>query len=411
MSNQLMKDVHTLVDEVVELYNTEAGYTKSLPVFGELGDVEGQRYDDVEYLPQEFRFTANDGYKSKSDNSDVQDLVDRMIPIRRNKSFYIKAKIGTKELRDPRLRKMAVQGMSTRLKNEIDMYGLTKAMNAAQMIVVADGDITQATCSKAFNMMIKQGFSGEAKHLCLSVDHYEALSDALALNQYHGGLPQTAYERSIIPNQISGFDKAIRLDYPFAWDAAKGTGITISGADQVHTVKTKDANDNYVDNRYYQITVNNTAGVEIGDKFTMVDVNGFNPDVNQDIGVLKTFTVAEVVSSTILRVNALITAEPYKNGGAAPADGSAITFLNSKASQPSLFHTADAVKIIPGNLPVEPEGAGVQAVNAVTDQGLPMRFTYKYDFDEEELFMKAVCYFDVEPWKPEQIGMIITNQA
>ena len=55
MSNQLMKDVHTLVDEVVELYNTEAGYTKSLPVFGELGDVEGQRYDDVEYLPQEFR--------------------------------------------------------------------------------------------------------------------------------------------------------------------------------------------------------------------------------------------------------------------------------------------------------------------------------------------------------------------
>jgi len=88
-----------------------------------------------------------------------------------------------------------------------------------------------------------------------------------------------------------------------------------------------------------------------------------------------------------------------------------LTFLNKNDAQPSLFHSDDAVKIIPGNLPVEPEGAGVQAVNASTEQGLPMRFTYKYDFDEEELIMKAVCYFDVEAWKPEQIGMILTGQA
>ncbi|MCP4973036.1 MAG: hypothetical protein GY914_05095 [Prochlorococcus sp.] len=411
MTNQLMKDVHTLVDEVIEIYNTEAGYTKSLPLFGELGDVAGQRYDDVEYLPQEFRFLANDGYKSKSDNSDVQSVVDRMIPIRRNKSFYIKASLSTKELRDPRLRSMVVKGMSTRLKNEIDTYALSKVMTAAQMVVAIDGDITQSTCSKAFNLMVKNGFSGEAKNLYLSIDHYETLSDALALNQYHGGLPQTAYERSIIPNQISGFDKSVRLDYPFAWNAAAGTGVQISGANQVHTVKTLDSNGNYVDNRYYLINVNSTADIAPGDKFTMVDVNGFNPDVNQDVGALKSFTVMDVVSATILRVNALIIDEPYKIGSAAPATDSAITFLNKKTAQPSIFHVDNAVYLIPGNLPVEPEGAGVQAINAVTDQGLPMRFTYKYDFDEEELFMKAVCYFDVEPWKPEQIGMILTNQA
>jgi len=182
MANQLMKDVHTLVNEVVELYNTESGYTKSLPVFG-FGDVEGQRYEDVEYLPQEFRFTASDGYKSQSDNSDVQNLVDRMIPIRRNKSFYIKTSISTKELRDPRLRSMAVAGMSKRLKNEIDTYGLNKAMSAAQLIVTETGDITQATCSKAFNLMNKQGFTSERKNLYLSLDHYETLSDALALNR------------------------------------------------------------------------------------------------------------------------------------------------------------------------------------------------------------------------------------
>lgn len=409
MANQLMKDVHTLVDDVIQLYNTDSGYTKSLPVFG-FGDVEGQRYDDVEYLPQEFRFTANDGYKSNSDNSDVQALVDRMIPIRRNKAFYVKTSITTKELRDPRLREMAVRGMERELKNKIDTYGLNKAMSAAQMIITESGDITQATCSKAFNLMNKQGFSGEKKRLYLSIDHYETLSDALALNQYHGGLPETAYERAIIPNQISGFDMAMRLDYPFAWNAAAGVGITITGA-QSHTVQTKDANDNYIDNRYMLLTVSSTTGVAVGDKFTVPDVIGVNPDVRQQTGVLKGFTVTEVVSGTILRVNSLITADPYQNASAEFADTAALTFLNQNSAQPSLFHSEDAVKIIPGNLPVEPEGAGVQAINATTEQGLPMRFTYKYDFDEEELFLKAVCYFDVEPWKPEQIGMILTGQS
>lgn len=409
MANQLMKDVHTLVDDVIQLYNTDSGYTKSLPVFG-FGDVEGQRYDDVEYLPQEFRFTANDGYKSNSDNSDVQALVDRMIPIRRNKAFYVKTSITTKELRDPRLREMAVRGMERELKNKIDTYGLNKAMSAAQMIITESGDISQATCSKAFNLMNKQGFSGEKKRLYLSIDHYETLSDALALNQYHGGLPETAYERAIIPNQISGFDMAMRLDYPFAWNAAAGVGITITGA-QSHTVQTKDANDNYIDNRYMLLTVSSTTGVAVGDKFTVPDVIGVNPDVRQQTGVLKGFTVAEVVSGTILRVNSLITADPYQNASAEFADTAPLTFLNQNSSQPSLFHSEDAVKIIPGNLPVEPEGAGVQAINATTEQGLPMRFTYKYDFDAEELFLKAVCYFDVEPWKPEQIGMILTGQS
>jgi len=109
MANGLIKDVHTLVEEVVEETDIMAGFSKALPTF-QFGDIEGQRYDDVEYLPEDFRFEAQDGYVSQSDNSDVQALTDRLIPIRRNKSFYIKSEITTKELRDPRLRQMASKG-------------------------------------------------------------------------------------------------------------------------------------------------------------------------------------------------------------------------------------------------------------------------------------------------------------
>jgi hypothetical protein len=61
MANDLLKDVHTLVEKVVEETDQAAGFSKALPTFG-FGDVEGQRYDDVEYLPEDFRFVAQDGY-------------------------------------------------------------------------------------------------------------------------------------------------------------------------------------------------------------------------------------------------------------------------------------------------------------------------------------------------------------
>ena len=90
--NSLLKDVMTLVDEVVEETNIAAGFSKMLPTFG-MGDTDGQRLDDVEYLPEDFRFESNDGFVSQADNSDAQALTDRLIPIRRNKSLYIKSKI------------------------------------------------------------------------------------------------------------------------------------------------------------------------------------------------------------------------------------------------------------------------------------------------------------------------------
>ena len=104
--NTLLKDVHTLVDEVVSETDIAAGFSKMLPSFT-MGDVDGQRYEDVEYLPEDFRFESEDGIESNPDNSDAQALTDRLIPIRRDKSKHIKVGIKTKQLRDPRLRKMA----------------------------------------------------------------------------------------------------------------------------------------------------------------------------------------------------------------------------------------------------------------------------------------------------------------
>lgn len=404
MANSLLKDVHTLVDQVVEETDMMAGWTKGLPVF-EFGDVEGQRYDDIEYLPEDFRFEAQDGYKSNKDNTDAQSLTDRLIPIRRNKAFNIKTSIETKELRDPRLRDMAVKGFAREIRNKIDVYCYRKAIERAQMVQKISGSaITQADCSAAEVLMMDSGLSMYQKNLFLSLPHYKELSDKLALNQYHGGLPQNSYERATIPNMIAGFDRAMRADYRLTLGASTATGVTVSG-DQKHTVETKDSNDNYVDNRQMVLAVSDGSNFKEGDKFTIAGVNRLNPEVREDTSELMTFTVLGKTGNNLTISPAIIVDGPYKNVTAQAADTSAITVLNDSASNPSIFYAEDSIKIIPGNLPVE--GGGVDKVDASTEQGLPMRFTYWYNPDDEVMYMKAVVFFDCEVWLPNQVGVII----
>ena len=407
MANSLIKDVHTLVDETVQKTDILAGWTKQLPTFA-MGDMEGQRYEDVEYVPEAYRFEAIDGITSNADNSDAQSLTDRLIPIRRNKSFNIKSSITTKELRDPRLRAMAVDGFAREIRNKIDTHCYLKVMQKAQMVSQLDAaTATQGDVADAEIMMIDNGLSMFQKKIFFSLPHYKDLSTSLANNPQYSGMPEDAYKRGIIPNQVAGFDQAMRADYRLSLPASTATGVTVTG-DQSHTVVTKDGNDNYVDNRQMSLTVSATANIAVGGKFTIAGVNRLNPEVREDVGELQTFTVLSVDSGTTLTVSpAIVATGVFRNCSAIAANTSAITFLNTTVSAPSIFYAEDSIKLIPGNLPVPNDAGGVEAVTATTEQGLPMRFTYWYDPDAEVMFLKAVVFFDCEVWLPNQVGVMI----
>jgi len=408
MANTLIKDVHTLVDEVVQETDMMSSWTKQLPVF-EFGDIEGQRQGDIEYIPEEFRFEAVDGYQSQSDNSDVQDLVDRLIPIRRNKAFNIKSKIGTEELRDPRLRTMAVRGFAREIRNAIDVYCYDKAITRAQMVQpLAGASAAQSDLSAAEVLMADSGLSMYRKNIFLSLPHYKDLADGLANNPQYNGMPESAYKSSVIPNQVGGFDMAMKADYRKTLTAQAAAGVT-TDTSQVHTVATKDGNDNYIDNRQMTKTFSSTAGLKAGDKFTIAGINRLNPEVREDTGELMTFTILSVTDGTNAVISpAIVVDGPFRNCVVTTASGTAaVTFLNSANSNPSIFFAQDSIKIIPGNLPITNPVGGVEAVNATTEQGLPMRFTYWYDPDNEALFMKAVVFFDCEVWLPNQVGVLI----
>ena len=107
MANSFAKDkMHTLFGEVAETTSMNMTLSKDIDMYdmSEMSDM-GRTTEsdgsgaDIEYIPQEYRFTVQDGHVSSS--GDFQDLVDRMIPVRRNKSKRILTQISTKDLRDP----------------------------------------------------------------------------------------------------------------------------------------------------------------------------------------------------------------------------------------------------------------------------------------------------------------------
>ena len=70
--NSLLKDVHTLVDQVVEALQTKRQASLNHYQLLQCLTLMVSVMMTVEYLPEDFRFEAQDGYVSKSDNTDAQ---------------------------------------------------------------------------------------------------------------------------------------------------------------------------------------------------------------------------------------------------------------------------------------------------------------------------------------------------
>jgi hypothetical protein len=417
MANTIAQsNMASLWDEVAQGTDMNASVSKMLPKY-EFSDLDGQRSSgtdisaaqaDTEWIPQEYRFTAQDGIVSTS--GDFQDLTERMIPVRRNKAKRILFQIGTKALRDPRTRSKAAQGVMRDIRNAVDTTAYQEIINQSSLVIKSTSDFDWTDGSDAEILMVNNGLSAYQKKLLLSNSDYSKVAQSLGNNQYYGkeGVPLDAFSKSKIPD-IATF-MTHRSDYLLNLAANATTTATVNG-NQSHTVATyTDANqDNYLDNRSMTLNVNVGLTTAVGTKFTIAGVNAYNPETRTDNGSLQTFTVIGGTSLAPIIQPAIVITGPYQNCSAQAADTAAITVLNNVASNPSVFWTEDSVQLVPGRLPVT--GGGVDVVEAVTEQGLPMRMTYEYDFHNEVFNCKALIFFDVAVINPEQTGIILTNQT
>ena len=419
MANEFAHDkMCTLWEEVAETTSMKMSLSRDLEVYNMSSDSNLDRASDSsdngnasgsdrEYIPQDYRFQVQEGIVSQE--SDAQDLIDRMIPVNRGKSIRILAEIDAKGLRDPMRRSKVAKGFGRDLANYIDMYAYQSMINGGTMCIKNDGAFGFEQGIDAEVLMLNRGLGAFDKKLFLANTDYAKVAKDLGVAA-RDVMVQDALSRAKIPD-LATFD-TMRSDYLINLPGNATANLEVT-AETSHTVATYGPDEFYLDNRYMTLPVTNatSSNFPVGTKFTIEGVNFLHPETREDSGELQTFTVKSSGAATAVISPALVVDGPYRNCSAKAAAGAAIVILNAKDSKPSLFYTPESTVIIPGRLPVPSDGAGVSSVEATTEQGLPMRMTYWYDGHKEKFIMKGLVYFDVQVVYPDMVGTILSNQA
>lgn len=419
MANQLAHDLMcALWDETAETTGMKMALSRDLEKWEMGSDSNSDRASDStgnsnasgsdrEYIPQEYRFEVQDGIVST--DGDFQDLVDRMIPVNRGKSKRVLASIDAKGLRDPQRRAKVAQGFARDIANAVDLLCYQTMINSATMVIQNASAFSFQQGIDAEVLMLNYGLGAYDKKLFLANNDYAQVAKDLG-QASRETMVNDAWSRAQIPD-LATFD-TMRSDYLVNLPLSSAVGVTINGL-QEHTVATYDANDFYLDNRSMTLNMTGatTANMPVGTKFTVAGVNFIHPETREDTGELLTFTVITASNGAPVVQPAIVATGPYRNASAAAADTSAVTVLNIAKSNPTLFYTPESTVLVPGRLPVPSDGAGVTAIDATTEQGLPMRMTYWYDPHNEKFNMKALVFFDVQVVYPNQVGAILSNQV
>jgi hypothetical protein len=275
-------------------------------------------------------------------------------------------------------------------------------------------------------IMNEQGVQDFERCLALSTRDYNGMASNLAARQnLVASKTITAYERSRI-GMVGSFD-TYKLDYANRLTAAAGVSVSMNGANQFYvpratsTASTGEVNN--VDNRFQNINVTVGSGtVKVGDCFTIANVFAVHHITKLTTGQLKTFRITAIVSGSGGTGTVQISPPIISGGGgsdaelqnqnvtATPANGAAITFMNTVAANINPFWQKDAIELLPGRYVVPPD-AGVAVMRASTDQGIEIVMQKFYDINTMITKYRLDCFFGVVNKQPEMTGILLFSQT
>jgi len=341
-----------------------------------------------------------------------------------------------KEMRDGLQNSRKADAARQKLSSDVNIALMDTAANEGTVVVARTGAATGyddvAVADRTFN---ERGIQMDSRIMALSSGDYNNMASNLAARQTMNQMPTEAYRRSYV-GEVAGFETH-KLDYANSLTAAAGVTVTLDAAtigDRHYTPVSTQASGNgfnqtNVDNRYQTITIDVTSGtVKAGDAFTIAGVNSVHQiagdtQAKRDTGSPMTFRIHEVVtgaggSGTVKISPPIITTDDtttagdvqYQNCSATPANGAAITFLNSTLAPVNPFWRKGAIELLPANLVVE-EGSGMAVMRGTTDQGVSLLMTRQSDINDLGTKYRFDVFFGTVMLQPQMAGIMMFNQT
>jgi len=422
MANAFSKEERVAFEDILEGFQDALVLSRNVSVYN-TDSTMMERTNDIIWRPQPYIAQSFDGTDMTSNFKDFTQLA---VPSTIGFSKSVPWTLTAKELRDALQEGRLGDAAKQKLASDINVAVMNVASQQGTLVVkrtaAASGfdDVAQAEA-----IMNEQGVQSFDRYMALSTRDYNGMASNLAGRQTLTGKPLTAYEKAYI-GLVASFE-TYKLDYATRLTAAAGTTVTVNGANQYYTPKSTSTagtgETQNVDNRYQNLTIAVGGGtVKVGDCFTIAGVNAVHHITKQDTGQLKTFRITAIVSgaggSGVVQISPPIISGggstdaelEYKNVTATPANGAAITFLNTVAANVNPFWQKDSLEILPGRYAV-PSDAGTAVMRASTDQGIELVMQKFYDINTMKTKYRLDTLFGVVNKQPEMSGIILFSQT
>ena len=428
MANAFSKEEVVAFEEMLQGFEDALVMSKLANVYSTDSSTM-ERANDTIWRPVPFIAQSYDGSDATSNFGDNTEL---SVPATIGYQKHSTAALTAKELRDMlkegRLGKAAMQKLASDINLSMASVAALQGTVVVDKTGAASGYSDIASAEEAFNRL---GVSMFDRYLALSSKDYNGLANDLAGRATPNAVVTDAYSKSLIGMDVAGF-QTHKLDYANRIAAGSAVTVTIGAADQYYTpASTSTASTGEVgnvDNRYQTITIdtdvtNIESSVAAGDCFTIAGVNEVHHITKEDTGELKTFRVISIESGTgsadgtikisppIISNGGSTDAEAqYQNVSATPANGAAITFLNTTAANINPFWQKDALEIIPGRLSIDPE-AGAKVLRATLENGIEVVMQKQFDINTQKTKYRWDVLYGVVNKSPEQSGILLFGQA
>lgn len=422
MANSFSKEERVAFEDILSGFN-DALVLSSLVTKYNTNGQQMERSSDTIWRPEPYIAQSFDGSDATSNFKDSTQLA---VPATIGYQKHSTALLTAKELRDQLQENRLGQAAAQKLASDINVAVLTVASNQGTIVskrtTAASGFTDVAEVDALMN---EQGVMMSDRNYALSTRDYNGMAADLAARQTMIQIPTEAYRRAYI-GEVAGF-QTYKMDYANRLTAAAGVTVTVNGANQYYTPKATStaatgevAN---VDNRYQNLTIAVTSGtVKVGDAFTLANVFAVHHITKQSTGVLKTFRITAIVSGS--GGSGVVTISPpiisnggstdaeaqYKNVTATPANGAAITFLNTVTAAVNCFWHRDSIELLPASLAI-PTDAGADIMRATTDQGVELVMQKQFDINTQKTKYRWDTLFGVVMLQPEMAGIQLFSQT
>lgn len=421
MATKFTREEKIMFDSVIEGFDDGLVIAKKATKFAAPSAQNMVNYNDRFWLPQPMIGASYDGFDQTSNFDGLTELA---VPVTVGFHKSVPKTLSSKNLRNQwamdQYAAAAKQKLASDINRSLFDTAATQGSVFVKRTVAPTGYDDVALADTAF---ATTGVVNTERSLFLSAASYNSMASNLAKPQTSGlQKTATAYERGYV-GMVAGFD-TFKNDTATILTAATGGATTVNGAGQFWepnaTTTAGTGETNNVDNRYQNLTVTaaNYANIKVGDAFTIAGVNSVHMITKQDTGNLQTFRVVDKPSAGVIKIapaiisngGSTIGGKEYQNVTATPANGAALTWLNTAASPYNPFFVDGALLLVPGSFAVDPED-GWQVMRATTEMGIAITYARQGNINDLSVKMRWDVDYGTSLLNPQMAGTIQFSQV